>query len=270
MTPQEQNKTLTEQLVANLRRTSRYPKGLFPHLVFVEEVDDHGDPCFIPYRLESICRETGDCTLVNDRTGEKTVYHLREINIDWLITVWNRCTELSIEQGLWKDRAVEVLQEHTEAAEMDIREFVDEHWQNLLLDEENIAAFKDATTPRKNPLEYPLRRLLDVASLEISCFEQSDTFDICASAIDALKYVQADPPKQLWAFAWPIELMYDDVTDRQILDIYHNGPSRSLIDEEDEDLHTVERMTPKEFTDRINANDCPFGQQYTRLIYTNR
>lgn len=78
------------------------------------------------------------------------------------------------------------------------------------------------------------------------------------------------PEKELWAFAWPIDLMYDDVTDQQILQTYKNGPSRSFIDPEDSELYTVIRMTPDEFTHRINVDDCPFGQYYTRLIYTQQ
>lgn len=201
MTPHEHLQNFTDRVVANLCRISRYPKGLFPHLVFVEEVDGDGNPCYTPYRLKSIRRKTGDCTLINDRTDEKTVCPLREINIDWLIAVWNRCTELSIEQNLWKDHAVEVLLEHTEAAEMEIRDFVAEHWQNLLLDEENIAAFKGASAPHENPLEYPLRLLLDVATHEISCFEQSGTYDTCVSALNAQKYAHSESPQQLWDFA---------------------------------------------------------------------
>lgn len=265
MTPHEHLQNFTDRVVANLCRISRYPKGLFPHLVFVEEVDGDGNPCYTPYRLKSIRRKPGDCTLINDRTGEKKVSHLREINIDWLIAVWNRCTELSIEQNLWKDHAVEVLRKHTDD-EIKIENFVENHWDNLLLDEENIAAFKDNSAPHENPLEYPLRLLLDVATHEISCFEQSGTYDTCASALDALKFDQSEPSKQLWAFAWPINLMYDDVTDQQILDIYRKGSSRSLINEEDDEQYTVERMTLDEFIRQINENDCPFGQQYVRFI----
>lgn len=143
MTPQEQLKQLTEKIVATLCRITEYPDYWLPHSVWVEEVGDTGDPTYRHYMLEKI-RPDGTCDLHNPDTGklEHDDCHLSEINIDWLVTVWNRYIELSIDQGMWKDHAVEVLQEHFDVAEMTIREFVEEHWQNLLLDEDNIKAFK--------------------------------------------------------------------------------------------------------------------------------
>lgn len=53
--------------------------------------------------------------------------------------------------------------------------------------------------------------------------------------------------------------MPQDATDEQILAAYENGPSRSLDEENDEELYKVERLTLTAFTDRINDNDCAFG-----------
>lgn len=143
MTPQDQAKQLTDKIVASLSRITEYPDCWLPHSVWVEEVDDTGTPTYRHYMLEKI-RPDGTCDLYNPNTGklEHDDCHLSEINIDWLVVLWNRYIELCIEQGMWKDRAVEILQEQTDADEMTIREFVDEHWQNLLLDEDNIIAFK--------------------------------------------------------------------------------------------------------------------------------
>lgn len=153
MTPQDQAKQLTDKIVASLSRITEYPDCWLPHSVWVEEVDDTGTPTYRHYMLEKI-RPDGTCDLYNPNTGklEHDDCHLSEINIDWLVVLWNRYIELCIEQGMWKDRAVEILQEQTDADEMTIREFVDEHWQNLLLDEDNVEAFKQWTAASKN---YP-------------------------------------------------------------------------------------------------------------------
>ena len=47
------------------------------------------------------------------------------------------------ESGEWKDRAIELLQEKTDARMLLIHEFVNDWWQNLLSDEDNIENFKD-------------------------------------------------------------------------------------------------------------------------------
>lgn len=143
MTPQEQAKSLTDKIIANLCRTTKRPDGWLPHIVYVEEEGEY--PVYNRYELIDYTPD-GSCTLYNPRTDcRQNDFHLSEINIDWLVTIWNRHIELCIGQGMWKDRAVEILQKETTAGEMVIREFVEEHWQNLLLDEDNIEVFKQLT-----------------------------------------------------------------------------------------------------------------------------
>lgn len=142
MVPQEQVKQLTDKIVASLSYITEYPDCWLPHSVWVEEEGDAGDPTYRQYTLEKLYPD-GMCDLHDPKTGklEHDDYHLSEINIDWLVTIWNRYVELSIEQGMWKDRAVEVLTRETDADELTIREFVEEYWENLLLDDDNITAF---------------------------------------------------------------------------------------------------------------------------------
>lgn len=47
------------------------------------------------------------------------------------------------ESGKWKDRAIELLQEKTDAGISVIHEFVSDWWQNLLSDESNIESFNE-------------------------------------------------------------------------------------------------------------------------------
>lgn len=143
MTLQEQVKSLTDKIISSLCRITERPDEWLPHIVYVEEEGDY--PVYNRYELIDYTPD-GSCTLYNPRTdSRKDDFHLSEINIDWLITVWNRYIGLCIEQGMWKVRAIEILQKETTADEMTICKFVEEHWQNLLLDEDNIKAFKQLT-----------------------------------------------------------------------------------------------------------------------------
>lgn len=101
---QEKQKELEQETIANLRAIPKMPEGLLPHTVYVEEegenADCHGVPVYTMYRLEEI-RPDGSCSLRNPATGEYfPERQLYEINIDWLLTVWNRYVELCTEQHL--------------------------------------------------------------------------------------------------------------------------------------------------------------------------
>ena len=232
-TPQEQIKELTDKLVTNLLHITEYPDGWLPHSVWIEEEDEDGDPTYRHYMLEKI-RTDGTCDLHDPETGKllHDDYLLSAINIDWLITVWHRYRELCIEQGLWREQAIHLLEQETDASLPDIIEFVGDHWQNLSSDEENIEAF---------------RRWIAPAASQVL-------------------------PKELFAFVWPFELMPRNATDEQILTAYENGPSRSLRegddvwDEDDETLYEVRKLTPDELAAEINDSDCAFGQYYVRFI----
>lgn len=143
MTPQEQERKLSQNIIDSLCRISERPDGWLPHIVFVEEEGEDGYPCYVRYNLIDYHAD-GSCTLQRPNTDvRETDHELCEINVDWLITVWNWYVELSIEQKTWKDHAVEVLGQNSNADENLIREFVEEHWQNLLPDKDNSKAFEN-------------------------------------------------------------------------------------------------------------------------------
>lgn len=114
--PQEQVKSITDKLIANLCRITERPDDWLPHTVYVEEIGEDersGEiPIYTRYVLEDY-KADGGCTLYNPQTGERRSGHLYEINIDWLITLWNRYVELSVEQGTRKENASALLTAHT-------------------------------------------------------------------------------------------------------------------------------------------------------------
>ncbi len=90
---------ISERIIRALSRIKERPEGWLPHVVYVEEEGDDY-PVYTLYRLEEI-RKGGSCSLRNPATGEYfPERQLYEINIDWLLTVWNRYVELCIEQNL--------------------------------------------------------------------------------------------------------------------------------------------------------------------------
>lgn len=222
MTPQEQAKSLTDKIIGNLCRITKRPDEWLPHIVYVEEEGDY--PVYNRYELIDY-NPDGSCTLYNPRTDSReNDFHLSAINIDWLVTVWNRYVELSIVQGTWADHAIGILMEHTVANEMTIREFVENHWQNLLLDDDNIKAFKGWMAGNK----------------------------------------PASP--QFYAFVWSCNYLDRNVPDEALIEAWKNGPSRSKIDEDDEQLYEVEKLTPDELAERINDEGFAFAEDYVRFI----
>ena len=96
---QEKQKALEQEVIANLCAIPKMPENMLPHTVYVEEEGEdgygHGIPVYTMYRLEEI-RTDGSCTLYNAESRERfTCRHLHEINMDWLVTVWERYLELT-------------------------------------------------------------------------------------------------------------------------------------------------------------------------------
>jgi hypothetical protein len=89
---------LQEEIIAALCKIAEFPDGLLPHTVYVEEDDENSQPTgnnvYNTYSLIRIFPD-GSCILENSRTGKEEKRHLREINIDWLIVVWDYYKDLS-------------------------------------------------------------------------------------------------------------------------------------------------------------------------------
>lgn len=105
--------------------------------------------------------------------------------------------------------------------------------------------------PYSNRLEHPLRLLLDVACLEITCFEESETYNLCVKALASSE--DEVKPKELKAFLFPIELGRD-TTDELILRLWNDN---------DESIITY---TPAELAATLNDDDAGFSEHYVRFI----
>lgn len=142
---QEKQKELEQEIIANLRAIPKMPEGLLPHTVYVEEEGEedehHGIPVYTAYKLEEI-RPDGSCMLYNPDSRERfPCRHLYEINIDWLVTVWERYLELCVGQKLWKQNAVAFLKESTDKTDTEISAFVDSGWDRCSAYTDNLKRF---------------------------------------------------------------------------------------------------------------------------------
>ena len=96
---------------------------------------------FFPIPEEEI-RTDGSCTLYNAESRERfTCRHLHEINMDWLVTVWERYLELCVEQDIWKGNAVAFLKDRTGKPEEEIISFVETSWDKCQAYTDNLKAF---------------------------------------------------------------------------------------------------------------------------------
>jgi hypothetical protein len=89
---------LREEVVTALCSIVEFPDELLPHCVYVEEESEKSFECgnsvYTAYHLTRIFPDCS-CILENPETGIEEKRDLREINIDWLMEVWNYYKYLS-------------------------------------------------------------------------------------------------------------------------------------------------------------------------------
>lgn len=232
MKAQEEIKTIETKLINRLCWIPD-PETILPHMVFVEDVNDNGEPEYYHCTLEAINRPEKTCTLLNHSTGKRSSdWKLTAINIDWLVTLWNwykekhaeneTDTELLYlaESGEWYDRAITLMSEYTEANEKIIRDYATEHWQNLRSDKANLVEFQ----------KY----------IHLSAGTSSRPFE-----------------KDLFAYVFPASRLERNATDAEILADYENN-------QEEEEL--TAKFTPDEFA--AYCNDGFFNEldRHVRFI----
>lgn len=85
---------MREVAIKNLCAVSSVPKGLLPCSVYVEDTEND-KPMYKEYKLLSIIPQSMTCILQDPETEMEEEAELADINIDWLVTVWERCQILS-------------------------------------------------------------------------------------------------------------------------------------------------------------------------------
>lgn len=98
MSLQKRLNELHKEIITSLCGIKKFPEGLLPHTVYVEEEGENsldiGNSVYTVYSLVKIFPD-GSCILENPETGEEEKRQLSEINIDWLIVVWDYYRDLS-------------------------------------------------------------------------------------------------------------------------------------------------------------------------------
>jgi hypothetical protein len=98
MSLQKRLNELHEEIIAALCGIREFSDGMLPHCVYVEEETEKslscGNSVYTAYSLTKIFPD-GSCMLENPETGKEEKRSLREISIEWLITVWDYYRGLS-------------------------------------------------------------------------------------------------------------------------------------------------------------------------------
>lgn len=266
----EQLTTISNHLIRNISQAKEHPEGWLPHVVYVEEEGDY--PVYTMYKLEEV-RPDGTCTLFNPETNERDPQrHLYEINIDWLVTLWNYYKELCIEQHLHPVMDEELVQPN-------LPPFRDADFVRLTDDAiaEIRRIFGDT------PADYRRNMLLQVKYMRQNSADSSwhigvqDIYEDDVQEFDStfLRSATADDISSLsskerfYAFIWNCWHLKRNVSDAELLDAWRNGPSRSAIDETDETEYEVERLTLDELAERINDEHFNDTEDYIRFIQMN-
>lgn len=266
----EQLTIISNRLIHNISQAKERPEGWLPHVVYVEEEGDY--PVYTMYKLEEI-RPDGTCTLFNPKTDERdTQRHLYEINIDWLVTVWNRYQELCVEQHLHS-----VMDE--EPVKPNLPPFRNGDFVRLTDDAiaEVRRIFGDT------PADYRRNMLLQVKYMRQNSADSSwhigvqdiHEDDVQEFTANFLRPATAEDIRSLsskeqqYAFVWSCNHLERNVSDTQLIKAWQNGPSRSVIDSEDETKYKVERLTLDELAERINDECFNDNENYIRFIPMN-
>lgn len=246
---QKQQETLANRIIAGLCYIKDYPCELLPHIVFVEEVGEDGGPIYNKYSLISINQKEKTCMLKSCHSQGENEYNLASINIDWLVTVWNRCQELMSEPGKVREHAVCYLLEHTDAEPDYIAEYVDKNWRLSFPDEANLATFNECRKQVDCSLETCLRNLLEVALVRVSGFKQSAMFRDCSEALKNMPMV-----KEMKIFLYSIYKFERNASNEDILKAW------------DENDDSIEVYTIDELATILNDGDSGFSNHWVRVI----
>lgn len=220
MKAQEEIKVIETELINRLCWIPD-PEIILPHMVFIEDVNEKGEPEYYHCTLEAINQEEQTCTLLNHSNGERSAnWGLTAINIDWLVTLWDWYKEKHAEDeddtellylaesGEWHERAISLMSEYTEADDEAIRDYAAEHWQNLRSDKDNLAEFREYLKDIEPTNDYrsveeifhpgDIVCLTESATTMIKNTFDSEAADYRKDMVLEIQSMRQDPNTHLW------------------------------------------------------------------------
>lgn len=87
------------EIIAKLSEITECPNEFLPHTVYVEDESRDEHPLYHRYKLTAIQNE-GLCTLLDPATRISEERCMSEINVDWLICLWNHYQNLCADQKI--------------------------------------------------------------------------------------------------------------------------------------------------------------------------
>ncbi|MCD8261134.1 MAG: hypothetical protein LUD15_06290, partial [Bacteroides sp.] len=246
MSYSNQLRKLTSEIVDKLSDIEEFPEELFPHLVFIEEVNGRGEPEYVKYRLQSIEPYTGYCTVKFDDgfDNEEERRELAEINLEWLITIWERYQELTGN----KFQETEILNSRVEAILNEA----------FLMPMFFVGAF--------NVFQGAMQQMSDEEMYELlGNSVHADSLRQTINRIsDQLNFRDQHPeipnpytPKQYWAFIYPNYEIYRKLSDKELIEKWET---------QDPTTGQIECMTPEEFNAYTNQPDFSIGNYRVRFL----
>ena len=184
---------LQTDIIANITAITNRPDGWLPHTVFVEEEDE-------------------------DRSGAGTPVYKKYQLIDFKPD--GSCTLRDTKTG--EDET----DRHLSEINIDWLMTLYGYYHDLSEEREALN-----TDPYNNPLEHSLRLLLDVACLEITRFEESETYNQCVKAL------ASSEEKELSVFLYPLDCFERNATNKEIIydwesEVEYEIPTRKLTPDE--------------------------------------
>lgn len=114
-----------------------------------------------------------------------------------------------------------------------------------------------SATYKESQLEHAMKLILDVALLEIPCFEQSRTYGACVEALEDCGKRQPENKRELCVFLYPSERFERNATDGEIIFDWENDEGQ---------YPSTEKYTPDEFAAMLNDEEFINRNMYVRFI----
>ncbi len=276
MTFQKQQKKLVGKIIDSLCKIAEYPEEFMPHCVFVKETNGRGEPVFNRYTLVAIDKGNRTCTLENPTTLQREEYPLSSIEPDWLITLWNWCHVMTVQES--SEQPLSCEKGGTESPDT-YREYdfgSPESWFKegdlVCLNEKTVdkvrKSFGDAQADyRKDMFMVVCGTERFSGVVRVKDIREDDVQEFPAECLRILlrkeerQFLTApelpESKNELWAFLFPIDRFERNTSDEEIIADWES--------DEGYDFPT-RKLTPDELAAELNDNDSGYSEYYIRFI----